>query len=207
MMKRLDDGVAEILAALDKNGLRENTLVIFTSDNGGELFSEMGALSGNKMQLREGGIRVPAMMRWPGGHAAGRETDQVAITMDWTATILAAARVQPDPRYPLDGVDLLPVSRGGNPVQSRTLAWRTFQRTEQKALREGDWKYLYDGKSEYLFNVVRDPGEKHDLKAEHPARLKELKNLFREWEAQMLEPVPAEDRPQTANTDTKAKAE
>ena len=194
MIQRLDAGVAELLEALDKHGLRENTLVIFTSDNGGERFSDMGPLSGSKMQLREGGIRVPALLRWPKGLPAGRETDQPAIAMDWTATILAAARVQPHPAFPLDGIDLVAVCRGDTPVQSRTLAWRTFQRTKHKALRHGDWKYLHDGEREYLFDVVRDPGEKHDLKAEQPERFEELTKRFREWEAQMLPPVNVENR-------------
>jgi arylsulfatase A-like enzyme len=204
MIKRLDDGIGAILAALDKAGLRENTLVVFTSDNGGEKYSQMEPFAGKKMQLWEGGIRVPAMMRWPRVLTADKKNDQVAITMDWTATILAAAQVQLDPGSPLDGINLLPVCRGDAPIQSRTIAWRTFQRTRHKALRHGDWKYLHDGKSEHLFNVVRDPGEKHNLKSENPERLEELKNLFRDWEAQMLEPVPVAAPQQTSDTHTKA---
>jgi arylsulfatase A-like enzyme len=194
MMQRLDAGVAEVLAALDRHGLRENTLVIFTSDNGGERFSDMGPLSGNKMDLREGGIRVPAFMRWPRGLPAGRETHQAAITMDWTATILAAAGVSPHRDFALDGINLLPVCRGETPVQPRTLAWRTSQRVRRNALRHGDWKYLHDGKEEYLFDLERDPAEKHDRKAEQRARFAELKELFRAWEKGMLEPMTLENR-------------
>jgi arylsulfatase A-like enzyme len=192
MMQRLDEGIAAVLSALEKAGLRENTLVIFTSDNGGEQFSNMDPFSGKKMELWEGGIRVPAMMRWPGVLAAGRTTDQVAVTMDWSATILAAARVQPAAGYALDGIDLLPICRGDTPVQSRTLAWRTFQRTRHKALRHGEWKYLHDGETEYLFDLTRDPGERRDRKAADPERFDELKKLHRAWETQMLAPVPLE---------------
>ena len=206
MMQRLDDGIGAILATLEKNGLRENTLVIFTSDNGGEQFSKMDPFSGKKMQLWEGGIRVPAMMRWPGVLPAGVQTNQVAITMDWTATILAVAHVQPHPDFPLDGINLLPICRGDTPVQSRTLAWRLFQRTQQKALRQGDWKYLDDGKGEYLFNLARDSGERRDHKTDDPQRFEELKTLYRDWETHVLEPVTLENIPRAMETDAKAKA-
>jgi arylsulfatase A-like enzyme len=190
MVQQLDRGVGRILAALEERGVQDNTLVIFTSDNGGDRYSSMGPLSGGKMQLWEGGIREPAMIRWPGVLPPGRETDQVATTMDWTATILSAARVEPDSAYPLDGIDLLPISIGAAPVQPRTLAWRTFQRTKHKALRSGDWKYLDDGQGEHLFNLAEDPGEKRDLKGSYPEQLERLKELYRAWEAQMLRPVP-----------------
>jgi arylsulfatase A-like enzyme len=199
MMERLDAGIAAILAALDQHGIGENTLVIFTSDNGGEQFSRMAPLSGRKMQLREGGIRVPAIARWPGVLPAGRETDQVAITMDWTATILAAARVPTLANDHFDGIDLLPICRGEQPGQSRTLAWRTFQRTQHKALRQGDWKYFHDGQREYLFNLGLDPAEANDLKGEQPERFVALKKLYTEWEAQMLPPIALPDRPAAAS--------
>ena len=203
MMNRLDEGIAAVLATLEKAGLRENTLVIFTSDNGGEQFSKMDPFAGKKMQLWEGGTRVPAMMRWPGVIAAGRTTDQVAITMDWSATILAVAGVQPAPGFALDGIDLLPICRGDTPVQPRTLAWRTFQRTRQKALRHGEWKYLHDGENEYLFNLARDPGERRDHKADQPERFEELKKLFHDWEMQMLAPVPLDEPPTARAPDSK----
>jgi arylsulfatase A-like enzyme len=190
MMRHLDRGVGEVLAALERSGLSGNTLVIFTSDNGGERYSDMGPLSERKMTLWEGGIRVPALVRWPGVIPAGTRTGQVAITMDWTATILSVARTEADPAYPLDGMDLLPVLTGESPVRPRTLWWRTFQRTKHRALRSGDWKYLGDEKGEYLFHLAEDASEERDLKAEHPERLAQLKALYRELESQMLEPVP-----------------
>jgi arylsulfatase A-like enzyme len=87
--------------------------VIFTSDNGGERFSYNWPFRGQKFSLYEGGIRVPAMVRWPGVVPAGRVSAQTSITMDWTATILAAGQTKPDPAFPLDGDDLLPVIREG----------------------------------------------------------------------------------------------
>jgi arylsulfatase A-like enzyme len=190
MVKSLDQGIGHVLKALDASGLRENTLVIFTSDNGGEQYSDMGPFTGHKMALWEGGIRVPAMMRWPGIIQAGSETDQVVVSMDWTATMLAAAEAEPVPNYPLDGMNLLPISSGEAPTQPRTLWWRTFQRTDHHALREGDWKFLKDGEAEYLFNLADDPGEQHDVKEVQSDLFQQLKRKFAAVASEMLEPVP-----------------
>jgi arylsulfatase A-like enzyme len=121
IMKSLDDAVGTIMKALDDKGLADNTVVFFTSDNGGERFSDMGKYSGRKAILKEGGIRVPAIMRWPGIIPAGATTEQVAITMDWTATILALTNTKPDKKFPLDGINLMPViTEKRRPIQ-RTL--------------------------------------------------------------------------------------
>ena len=117
MMRSLDDGVGRVMKALRAAGLDRNTLVIFTSDNGGERFSYQWPFSGKKGELLEGGIRVPAIVRWPGVVPANRVTKQMAISMDWTATILAAAETTPAEGYPLDGIDLLPIMKGASPVQ------------------------------------------------------------------------------------------
>ena len=108
MMRILDEGVGRVMKTLRAAGLDRNTLVIFTSDNGGERFSYQWPFSGDKGDLLEGGIRVPAIVRWPGTVPANRVTHQMAITMDWTATILAAAGAKAADGYPLDGIDLLP---------------------------------------------------------------------------------------------------
>jgi len=189
MMQSLDKSIGQLMAGLQQNGLEENTLVIFTSDNGGERFSQMGPFRGKKMELWEGGIRVPAIMRWPKVLKGGNESNQVVISMDWTATILAATGAKSHTGYTLDGINLLPICRGEAPIQIRQLAWRTFQRTKYKAFRSGDWKYLSDSKAEYVFNLAKDPGEEHDLKTEQPKRLAQLKALYLEWESQMLSPV------------------
>lgn len=112
MMKNLDAGIGRVLEALKSSGLERNTLVIFTSDNGGERFSYNWPFSGQKMDLREGGVRVPAIVRWPGVAAVGTVNDQPVITMDWTATMVATAGGVTDPKYPLDGHDLKPVLSG-----------------------------------------------------------------------------------------------
>jgi arylsulfatase A-like enzyme len=189
MMKSLDEGIGQVLQALDDAELTSNTLVIFTNDNGGERFSDNGGLTKAKGTLWEGGIRVPAFVRWPGKIKPGAISQQVAVTMDWTATILAAGRAKPDPRFPLDGQNLLPLlTENGNKTE-RTIYWRATQRVQQKAVRMGDWKYLQDEQGEYLFNLANDEGEKKDLKKEQAAVFRELKDRYINWENQMLAPL------------------
>jgi len=190
MMKSLDDAVGKIMQAVDDEYMASNTLVIFTSDNGGESFSDMGIYSGKKEQLWEGGIREPAFVRWPGVIPANSVSQQAIITMDWTATILAAAHAKPDPGFPLDGIDLLPVCTGKKKNIARTFYWRLFQSTQQKAMRQGHWKYLETEKGEFLFNLVDDPAEKIDLKSQFSTRFQQLKTKYVVWEKNMLEPVP-----------------
>ncbi|MEJ7646083.1 MAG: sulfatase-like hydrolase/transferase [Chryseolinea sp.] len=189
MMKSLDDCVGKIMAAVDGHASK-NTIVIFTNDNGGERFSDNGGLSQAKATLWEGGIRVPAFVRWPGKIAPGSVTKQVAITMDWTATILELAGAKPDKTFPLDGINLLPILTKKTINIDRTLYWRTSQRTKQKAIRMGDWKYLQDEKGEYLFNLANDQQEKSNLKETNDVVFLKLKEKYAAWEKTVLEPVP-----------------
>jgi len=189
MIKSMDDAVGTIMKAVDDAGLSHNTVVIFTSDNGGERYSDMGKYSGGKMTLKEGGTRVPAFIRWPGVIPAGSTTEQAAITMDWTATILAVTDTDPDPKFPLDGIDLLPMITGKRRPVARTFYWRISQRSQQKAMRDNYWKYLKDEKGEYLFDLFYDGSEKTDLKEREKEIFEALKKKYREWEKTMLEPV------------------
>jgi arylsulfatase A-like enzyme len=194
MVRALDQAVARIVAAVDAAGLGERTLIVFTSDNGGVRHSSMGGLAGGKAQLWEGGIRVPAFARWPGTIPAGLTTTQVASTLDWSATILAAAGATADPAQPLDGMDLLPLLTGRAPEHHRTLFWRTTQRTRQAAVRDGSWKYLRDEDGEYLFDLALDPGERRDLKATQADRFATLRAAYATWNAGMLVPPWDADR-------------
>ena len=189
MMKSLDDAVKAILETLDKQNLAANTVVIFTSDNGGDKFSDMGPLRGGKPQLWEGGIKVPAFVRWPGKIKAGI-TEQPIITLDWTATILDLAKGKFSSQYPPDGISLLPFLTGERKQMPRTFYWRLFQRNQQKAMRDGDWKWLKDEKGEYLFNIVNDPGEKNNLKEIETAIFDRLKKKYEQWESTVLKPIP-----------------
>ncbi|WP_276372062.1 sulfatase-like hydrolase/transferase [Chryseolinea sp. H1M3-3] len=189
MMTSLDNAVGKIMLALDQANLSRNTLVIFTSDNGGEKFSDMGPYAGYKTELKEGGIRVPAFLRWTGTIPANTTTDQLAITMDWTATILAAANASSIANT-LDGVNLLPVCIGKQKIFDRTFYWRTFQIGNQKAIREGKWKYLMNDEGEYLFDLIADPGEKNNLKEGNQKMFETLKNKHNVWQRSVLQPIP-----------------
>jgi arylsulfatase A-like enzyme len=110
--------------------------------------------------------------------------------MDWTATILKAGGAKANKKFPLDGIDLMPVLTSDKKIIERTLYWRTFQRDQQKAIRFGDWKYLKDTKGEYLFNVANDAGEKTDLKTTEPATFDKLRKMYALWEKGVLAPMP-----------------
>ncbi|HEX8187969.1 MAG TPA: sulfatase-like hydrolase/transferase [Pyrinomonadaceae bacterium] len=188
MMQSLDEGVGRVLRALEGAGLARRTLVVFTSDNGGERFSYNWPFTGQKFDLHEGGIRVPALVRWPGRIPAGQTSGQVAVTMDWTATILAAAGARAHPDYPLDGVDLLPVMRGDRAPFERTLFWRN---DAQGAARSGRWKYLKDGgRGERLFDLQADEREQADSRDSHGEIFERLKAGYQKWEAQVLKQRP-----------------
>ena len=112
MVQSLDANIGRVLQALDIAGLTNNTIVIFTSDNGGERFSDTWPFSGMKGELLEGGLRVPAIVRWPGRVASSSVSEQAMISMDWMPTLLAAAGLAPDSSYPPDGENLLPILTG-----------------------------------------------------------------------------------------------
>src|SRR6266851_759496 len=109
MIEEMDHQIGRVLQAMDKNGLTENTIVVFTSDNGGERFADTWPFTGKKTELLEGGLRIPAVISWPARIPRGLTTDQVSISMDWLPTLLAAAGEAPDPAYPSDGINLLPI--------------------------------------------------------------------------------------------------
>lgn len=188
MIHHMDEGIGWIMDALQKHGMADNTLVVFTSDNGGERFSDNWPLVGGKMDLTEGGIRVPWIAHWPKVIGAGGESAQQCMTMDWSATMLDAAGVSADPGYPLDGVSLLPVLRDAKQSFSRPLHWRMNHR-DQRAMRDGDWKYLQVDGNEYLFNIPADERERANQAHKEPARLAAMRDAWNAWNATMP-PIP-----------------
>jgi arylsulfatase A-like enzyme len=188
MVQSLDSAIGRVLDAVQEAGIGPNTVIVFTSDNGGERYSGMGGLRQRKFTLWEGGIRVPAMLSWPGVLEGGRVHDSPIIHMDWTATFLALAGAAP--RQSLDGINLVPVLQGRQQPEERNFYWRVFQRNQQKALRSGPWKYLKTEKGEYLFHLEEDPNENINMRADHPAVFNRLKKQYAAWEKQMLKPVP-----------------
>ena len=190
MLERMDEGVGEILAELDRRGLTDNTLVIFTSDNGGEWLSRNAPFFHRKGTLWEGGIRVPLIMRWPGRIPAATTSAQPVITFDISATILAATGTRPPAGYRADGIDVLPLLRGELPLLDRNLFWRVARATrQQRAVRAGRWKLLIDAGQLLLFDLGNDPGERIDLSAEHPEVVRRLRQLVTDWEAEVDQPA------------------
>jgi arylsulfatase A-like enzyme len=185
MILAMDAQVGRVLAALDRNGLSRNTIVVFTSDNGGERFADTWPFTGRKTELLEGGVRVPALVRWPGRVAAGSRCEQTAMTMDWLPTLLAAAGTAPDPAYPSDGIDLAPALAGEARPVSRSLFWR-YKAHWQRSARIGDLKYLKIDANEFLFDVVKDPMERANLKDRRPADFARIKAAWAQWNAGML---------------------
>jgi arylsulfatase A-like enzyme len=184
MVTRLDYEVGRILDALAASGQADNTIVVFTSDNGGERFSATWPFTGRKTELLEGGLRIPAIVRWPGVTRAGSTSDAQVISMDWLPTFLSAAGTVPDPAHAPDGIDIRPALTGGALLE-RTLFWR-YKNHGQQAARRGRWKYLKIEGETFLFDVVADPLERANMKEREPAIYKDLVDAWNAWNATML---------------------
>jgi arylsulfatase A-like enzyme len=190
MIGHMDEGIGWILEALAARGVDDRTLVVFTSDNGGERFSDSWPLVGGKMDLTEGGIRVPWIARWPARIAGAQTSAQLCMTMDWSATMLDAADVAADPGHPLDGVSLTGVLADAARTLERPLHWRMKHRG-QRALRRGRWKYLRVDGHDYLFDLEADERERANRAAREPARLASLRADWEAWNGTMP-PIPDE---------------
>jgi arylsulfatase A-like enzyme len=182
MIHHMDEGIGKLVAALRQQGLLQNTLIVFTSDNGGERFSDNWPLVGGKMDLTEGGIRVPWIAHWPATIAAGSHSAQHCMTMDWSATLLALGGGKPHSDFPIDGVSIADVLRNPAHQFERPLFWRMKHRN-QRAMRHGDWKYLQVDGNEYLFNITTDARERANLAHREPARLQAMRAAWLAWEA------------------------
>ena len=191
MVLEMDRQVGRVLETIQSSGIAGNTIVIFTSDNGGERFSDVWPFTGRKTELLEGGLRIPSIIRWPGRIPAGQTTPQVSITMDWFATLLAAGGGRPHADYPPDGINLLPMLTGQSAPVSRTLFWR-YNANQQRAVRSGDMKFLKIRENTFLFNVVEDPLERGNLRQRQPEVYGRLVQEFENWNTQML---PERGRP------------
>lgn len=188
MIYQMDEGIGKVLAELRRLGLDENTLIVFTSDNGGERFSDCWPLVGGKMDLTEGGIRVPYIVRWPKVVPPDAISKQLIITMDWMPTIIDAADTSSDPNIRIDGVSLLEHLQNPTEQFERDLFWRMKYRN-QKAYRTGDWKYLSIEGNEYLFNLAIDARERANQALNQPEKLTEMREHFKDWEAN-IPPIP-----------------
>ncbi len=185
MVESLDTEVGRVLAALEANDMTENTIVIFTSDNGGERFSNTWPFTGRKTELLEGGLRVPTIVSWPSRIPKGVTTQQVACSIDWLPTLLSAAGTTPDAAFRPDGVDLMSILADQAAPMRRKLFWR-YKSNAQRAMRDGDFKLLKIKDNTFLFNVVEDPMERANLKEVHKEIYDRMTAEWRAWNATML---------------------
>jgi arylsulfatase A-like enzyme len=202
MLAAMDDAVGRVMNALRSASLEERTLVFFVSDNGGYTHinaSRNDPFQGEKSTFWEGGLRVPFMVQWPGHIPAGRVYREPVITLDITATILAAAGVAATSDRPLDGVNLLPFLDGQQTsAPHAALFWR---RGPNRVVRQGDYKLWQKGSDTLLFNLRLDPHEDRNLAAAEPDRVATLKTLLNAWNAQLMaprwSPTPATTEPKS----------
>lgn len=184
MVQALDSAVGQVLAALDAQGRAEDTIVVFTSDNGGERFSKTWPFVGQKTELLEGGLRVPTLLRWP-RRLQPQVSEQVTATMDWLPTLLGAAGVAADPAHPSDGQDILPALSGERAPWPRQLYWR-YKAQAQRALRDGDLKYLKINDNEFLFDLAQDERERANLRQRRPEDFERLRQAWQALDAGFL---------------------
>lgn len=191
MLESVDSAIGQVLAVLQRHKLANNTLVIFTNDNGGERLSDNRPFFHHKGTLWEGGIRVPAIVRWPARLPAGKVSRQAAISMDFAATIAAACGVTADTRQPFDGINLLPMLEGKQMEQERTFFWRINRADrKQRACRRGKWKWISDAGSPQLFDLTQDPAERRDVSWQDPERARAMEALVDGWEAELKKNPP-----------------
>ncbi len=193
MVTRLDANVGRLLGTLDSLGLTKNTLVIFTSDHGATFEQgNMGTSNfhdsnrpfrGQKRTLWEGGIRVPAIVRWPGHVAAGSVSQAIIHMTDLFPTVLAAVGASPDPAWKVDGTNMLPTLIGASPAPERTLFWEwRSEGMNQLAAMRGKYKLVItQGGRPELFDVEADPAERRNVVAEHPELAKQLAAEIKGW--------------------------
>ena len=192
MLESIDHGVGMILETLERLELDDNTIVIFTSDNGGETNVTSNApLRAGKSSLYEGGIRVPLIVRWPNVIQANTICDEPTSNVDFYPTLLECAGVQPDPRQQLDGVSILPILKDPQAKLHRNAIYWHYPLERPHflggrsagAIRQGDWKLIefFDTNTIELYNLARDAGEQHNLANSHPDKTAELTQRLADW--------------------------
>ncbi len=178
----MDAAIGHILERIDHYELRDETLVIFLSDNGGSGIADNGPLRGRKGQMFEGGLRVPCIVRWPGRLPAGAVCDEFLSALEIFPTVLAAAGVEPPEGVVLDGFDMLPVLAGEAPSPRKEMFW---QRRGDWAARVGNWKWVHSAKGSGLFDLQSDLGETRDLTSQRPEVLRMMQRRFAAWKQAM----------------------
>ena len=189
MIRSLDRGVGRVMQALRDNGIDDNTLVIFVSDNGGAWYTGLADINapyrGWKSTFFEGGIRTPYFVRWPNGLPRGAHVTGPASHMDIFTTAAAAAGAPEQPQ--VDGINLLPYLRG-EAQPSRAIFWRSGP---YRVVRDGDWKLQVSETPNrvWLFNLASDPTEQHDLSAQQPERVAAMRAMIEAQNANAPPPL------------------
>lgn len=211
MIDSMDQSIGAVLQALEQRNLAQNTVVLFTSDNGGHgAVTKMTPLRGSKGMLYEGGIRVPMCVRWPGVIEPGTKCDVPVIGVDLYPTLLEIAGLEPPAETTLDGESLLPLFQQSGALQREALYWHfpaylqgyterhgAFRTTPAGAIRQGDYKlieFFEDGTLE-LYNLAQDIGETENLAQRMPEKTAELHQRMTAWRAAVAAPIPGEPNP------------
>ncbi len=217
MIEAVDKSVGRVVAKVDELGLGENTLIIFTSDNGGiDFVSQLDPLRGEKGSLYEGGVRIPCVMRWNGKVAAGSSCAAPITSVDYLPTFASLGGAELPTDQPVDGTDVSPLL-SGKEIPERTIfwhypmylsgkglevemadgtsySWRGFPST---SLRRGDYKMIefLETDTAALYDLSKDPGEKHDISAELPELAKKLRAELDAWQEKTQAPIPTKLNP------------
>jgi arylsulfatase A-like enzyme len=200
-VEAVDHNVGRIVDALAKWNLTENTIIVFTSDNGGtQQFT--APLNGSKGQLYEGGIRVPLVVTWPGLKKPGSRCDVPVSSVDWYPTLLEMAGIQCPDGQTLDGTSLMPILRGETEWTRDRLFWHfpcyVGKATPSSAIREGDFKlieFFENGGRRELYNLRDDPNEEHNLAATMPKKAEALYQTLKKWQQETQAALPRGDNP------------
>ena len=192
MMHSFDENVGRLFQSLEQQGLRENTFIVFLSDNGGPTYkngSNNAPLKGKKGSVDEGGVRVPFFVQWPAAVKAGQVRDDMVSSLDLTPTFAALAGVIPVEHA--SGINLLPyLMDTDKTVGHRTLLWRRDHMTDL-AMRDGAFKWVENRTTlqTSLYDLEKDLGEKNNIAAQHPEVVERIRNQYLKWEASAPEPA------------------
>lgn len=219
MVEGMDHYIGRVLGALKEHSIADNTIVVFTSDNGGHgAYTDQHPLRGSKGMFYEGGIRVPLIVKVPGVTKAGSSSDEPVVLLDFYPTLAEVGRGKLPTTQPVDGVSLMPILKapeasldreaiffhfpcylqgyaGGERDEAHRAPWRA---TPCGVIRSGDWKlieYFETGDIE-LFNLAKDPGEQNNLASRHPGKAKELMDMHTQWRVKTNAEVPKEANPE-----------
>lgn len=199
MLERIDAGVGSIMAELERNGLAENTMIVFFSDNGGAgNVANNANLRMNKTWLYEGGIRDCLVMRWPGKIKANSSTDLPVSSIDFYPTFLEVAGVKAPGNHKIDGISLVPFLTRNEKPKRDALYWHYPSETGKwkermsSAVRQGDYKLLqfYAKPRVELYNLKNDPGEQNNLADKEPAKVAELQKKLDAWKQEVRAETP-----------------